>query len=141
MNEVNFREALEELLRRDTRYHRDAYLFVREALDFTQRQISKANKDEVRHVTGRELLGGIRDFALQQYGPMAALLLEQWGVRTCEDFGEIVFNMVEGHLLAKTENDSREDFKGIYNFEEAFRQPFLPSQAKSQVEKKETNQP
>src|SRR5262245_9858708 len=131
MHTSNFDETLDQVIQKDTRYHRDAYLFVREALDHTQKMVTKAGregaKEEIRHVSGRELLEGIRAFGLEQFGPMAAMLFEEWGVRRCEDFGEIVFNMVETHLLAKTKNDSREDFKGGYDFDEAFRQPFLPA--------------
>ncbi len=102
-------------------------MFVREALDYTQQKTSKVNQDRVRHVTGQELLAGIREHALAQFGPMARLLLQEWGVRNCEDFGELVFNMVEAGLLAKTDRDSRQDFQGGYDFEEAFRQPFIPA--------------
>jgi len=127
MQEASFEEGLEKIRARDPRYGRDAYLFVREALDHTQKTIVREAKGGVRHVTGQELLAGIRDLALTQFGPMAMTVLEEWGVRACEDFGEIVFNMVEGELLAKTENDSRADFAGGYDFFEAFRKPFLPS--------------
>ena len=127
MQAPNFEETLEKILQSDSRYRRHGYIFVREALDHTQKVLEKNGKDEVRHVTGQELLAGIRSYALQQYGPMALTVLNEWGVRTCADFGEIVFNMVESHLLAKTEKDSREDFKQGYDFEEAFRRPFLPS--------------
>jgi uncharacterized repeat protein (TIGR04138 family) len=127
MQAPNFEETVEKILQCDVRYQRNAYVFVREALDFTQKMIEKSGKEEVRHVTGQELLGGIRAYALQQYGPMALMILNEWGVRSCADFGEIVFNMVESHLLAKTEKDSREDFKAGYDFAEAFRRPFLPS--------------
>ena len=91
----------------------------------TQKSIAKSAR-RVRHVTGQELLGGIREFALQQFGPMAKTLLEEWGVRCCQDFGEIVFNMIEVGWLAKTEKDSRADFSGGYDFDEAFVKPFLP---------------
>ncbi len=126
MHELSFEEALPQILTKDPRYQRDAYLFVREALDFSQKNVAKEIKGQLRHITGQELLGGIREFALQQYGPMTMLLLEEWGIHNCADFGEIVFNMVEGNLLAKTETDSREDFKNGYEFFEAFRKPFLP---------------
>lgn len=126
MHEKSFEEVLEQIVVKDLRYTRDAYLFVREALDFTQKNVAKEAKGQMRHITGQELLGGIRDFALQQFGPMAMLVLEEWGVKRCEDFGEIVFNMVEANLLAKTETDSRDDFKGGYDFFETFRKPFLP---------------
>jgi uncharacterized repeat protein (TIGR04138 family) len=125
MQEVSFDEALAEIQAKDPRYHRDAYLFVREALDHTQKAITKDTR-RVRHVTGQELLAGIREFALAQFGPMTKTVLEEWSVRRCEDFGEIVFNMVEVGWLAKTEKDSRADFRNGYDFEESFVRPFLP---------------
>jgi uncharacterized repeat protein (TIGR04138 family) len=128
MHEATFEEGLELVLARDQRYQRDAYHFLREALDFTQKCIVKENRGQLRHVTGQELLAGVRDYALAQFGPMAITVLEEWGVKRCEDFGEIVFNMVEIGMLAKTEKDSREDFQGGYEFPEAFRKPFLPKE-------------
>jgi len=67
MQEVNFDEAVEQITTKDPRFARDAYLFVREALDFTQKLIGRENKGNVRHITGQELLDGIRQFALQQF--------------------------------------------------------------------------
>jgi uncharacterized repeat protein (TIGR04138 family) len=130
MHGINFDEELEKIVAKDARYTRDAYLFVREALDYTQKMIGKPAKDDApRHVSGQQLLEGIRDYALLQYGPMTLMLLGEWGIRRCEDFGELVFNMVENSLLAKTEEDSREDFKGGYDFTDAFCKPFLPKDA------------
>ena len=148
MHTANFDEAIDQIAKKDARYHRDAYHFVREALDYTQELLKKSGKGEprpavsteqliegrvegpVRHVSGQQLLDGIRAFALEQFGPMTLTVLEEWGVRRCEDFGELVFNMVENNLLAKTKKDSREDFKGGYEFEAAFRLPFLPAKAR-----------
>jgi len=127
MHTVNFEQTLEKMLQRDSRYNRNAYLFVREALDFTQKTVEKKAKDEVRHVSGQELLAGIRKYALEQFGPMAQMVFNQWGIHGCEDFGELVFNMVECNLLAKQTQDTREDFKNGYDFFEAFRRPFLPA--------------
>ena len=131
MQQVNFDEVLEKIVAVDKRYHRDAYIFVREALDHTQKIANRSKKTPAhiapRHVSGQELLGGIRDFALQQFGPMALTLLNEWGVTRCEDFGELVFNMVENRLLGKTDEDTRDDFKGGYDFVAAFKQPFLPA--------------
>lgn len=126
MQTFSFDEVLDRILKGDSRYHRDAYHFVREGLDHTQKMIGRSAKEDVRHVSGEELLSGIRDYALKHYGPMALTLLEEWGVRSCRDFGEIVFNMIESNLLAKTDNDSLDDFKEYFTFDEAFRQPFLP---------------
>jgi len=127
MQEVTFESTLALILAKDPRYQRDAYLFVKDALDHTQKLVIKENKGEVRHVTGQELLAGIREYALTQFGPMTKMVFEEWGIHRCEDFGEIVFNMVEIGLLGKTEQDSRADFANGYNFDEAFRKPFLPS--------------
>jgi uncharacterized repeat protein (TIGR04138 family) len=127
MHEATFEEGLELILAKDPRYRRDAYLFLREALDYTQKAIVKENRGQLRHVTGQELLAGIRDYALSQFGPMTATVFEDWGIRNCLDFGEVVFNMVEVGLLAKTDQDSRDDFQNGYDFEEAFRKPFLPA--------------
>ena len=128
MQEINFDEAVEQILAKDLRYTRDAYLFVREALDYTQKLVGKETRGQIRHVSGQELLDGIRRFALNQFGPMVVTVFEEWGVHNCRDFGEIVFNMVESSLLAKTERDTRGDFQNGYNFTEAFRKPFWPAQ-------------
>ena len=148
MQEVSFEQALEQIQAKDARYTRDAYLFVREALDHTQKRVNKSSRDArsgrnekqaegfpVRHVTGQELLDGIRIYALEQFGPMVPTVFEEWGLRSCSDFGEIVFNMVEIGLLAKTEKDSREDFRNGYDFDEAFRKPFLPESKQAPLNK------
>lgn len=127
MHEVSYEEVLDQILAKDPRYHRDVYLFLREALDYTQKQVGKGNGGKVRHVTGQELLDGIRRFALEQFGPMTLTVFDEWGVRKCADFGEIVFNLVESGLLAKTDTDSRADFAAGYDFNEAFRKPYLPA--------------
>ena len=126
MQEVIFDEALEQILAKDARYHRDAYHFLREALDYTQRNQPREPRAKIRHVTGQELLDGIRQFALAQFGPMAITVFEEWGIRNCRDFGNMVFNMVATHLLAKTDADSLADFESGYTFDGAFRKPFLP---------------
>jgi uncharacterized repeat protein (TIGR04138 family) len=136
MQEFNFDLKLEQILAKDSRYSREVYVFVREALDFTQklgRQPGQAINRQ--HVSGQELLNGIRQFALQQFGPMAITVLEEWGITRCSDFGEIVFNMIEFDLLAKTDKDSREDFQNGYDFNDAFRKPFLPENKPTETKK------
>jgi uncharacterized repeat protein (TIGR04138 family) len=138
MQPIDFDEALEKIVQRDARYDREAYRFVRDALDFTQQLLARGNERSSRsgrksakktpphHVTGPELLNGIRDHALQQFGPMVITVFDEWGIRATADFGEIVFNMVEACLLNKTAEDSRDDFKDVYSFKEVFEQPFRP---------------
>ena len=95
MQEVSFEDALEIITLKDPRFPREAYLFVREALDYTQRCLTKEREGCIRHVTGQELLAGIKNYAQTQFGPMAMTVLQEWGIHSCQDFGEIVFNMVE----------------------------------------------
>lgn len=121
--------AIDELLKKDSRYTREAYDFVREAVDFTQNAIRKANNNKPRHITGQELLAGVRTYALDQYGPMALMLLQTWGIHRCEDIGEIVFHLIEQNIFSKTDTDRREDFANGYDFDETFRKPFKPARA------------
>ncbi|MCS7048573.1 MAG: hypothetical protein NZ483_04680 [Verrucomicrobiae bacterium] len=126
MEKINFCERIEEIIRKDPRYDRDAYQFVREALDFTLKMVRAKGKQRTRHVTGQELLEGLRQYGLQQFGPMTKTVLNYWGIQRCEDFADIVFNMVDAGILGKTEQDSRDDFKGGYDFDEAFVKPYQP---------------
>ena len=129
MSKQSFDEAIDEIVRRDSRYASDAYLFVREGLDFTVKMLKKNSHGTPaqRHVSGQELLDGLRQYALEQFGPMAKTVLAHWGIQKCQDFGDIVFNMVEKSILGKTEQDRREDFKSGYSFDEAFVKPYLPT--------------
>ena len=111
-----FFEIVEALCDRDTRYKPDSYEFVMHALQFTQKKLKRPG-----HVAGRELLDGIRQYALKAYGPMARTVLEYWGIHTTEDFGNIVFNMIAAKLFSKTEDDTIDDFKDVYQFESAFK--------------------
>ena len=121
MNNPTLYELLEPVLKKDDRYKPDAYVFVREGLDHTVKQL-----DQLRHVSGQELLEGMREYALKEYGPVAKRVLGEWGITECIDFGNIVFNLVDEGLLGKTEEDSIEDFMGGYDFHEAFILPFRP---------------
>ena len=112
-------ELLDAILAGDPRYARDAYVFVSEALGYTVQRAARSG-----HVSGRELCEGLSEFALRQFGRLARTVLESWGIRSSEDIGEIVFNMVEVGLLRKTEEDSREDFAGVLDFDEAFDRGF-----------------
>jgi uncharacterized repeat protein (TIGR04138 family) len=126
MHEISFEKALDQVCTKDSRYARDAYLFLREGLDHTRKLIAKDGRGRRRHVTGQELLSGIREVAINQFGPMTLTVLHEWGVHKCRDFGEMVFNLIDAGWLAKTKEDSLADFEGGFNFDEAFRQPFLP---------------
>lgn len=111
----NLLETVEKIIQRDGRYKIEAYSFVLEALNYTVHKLK-----EPRHVRGGELLEGIKEYAKAQFGPMARTVFEHWGVTSTEDFGHIVFSLVDAKLLGKTEQDSIEDFKSGYDFKEVF---------------------
>jgi uncharacterized repeat protein (TIGR04138 family) len=131
------------LLREDTRFRPDAYLFVWEALNFAQEEMKmgkKAPSEPVadpaeeepepepkgphRHVTGQDLCQAIRHYALRQYGYMAKTVLNSWGLYSTGDFGEIVYNLIRIGRMRKTKDDRREDFDEQYDFQTAFQEDF-----------------
>ena len=122
MKNPNIEDLLEPILTRDDRYTAEAYFFIRDALDHTVRQL-----ETPRHISGQELLDGIRKYALGQFGPVTQRVLSEWGINECIDFGHIVFNLVNEGLLGKTDEDSINDFSGGYDFTEAFVHPFRPT--------------
>src|SRR6201997_1823796 len=129
MQKIGFAEALDSIVASDPRYQRDAYVFLRDALDFTTKQQKKIKGVSVRHVTGPELLDGVRRYALKEFGPMVITVFGSWGIHSCEDIGNMVFNLIGAGIFGKTKEDSIEDFKNVYDFEEAFVKPFAPAKA------------
>jgi uncharacterized repeat protein (TIGR04138 family) len=130
MQNPDFSEIVTLICKEDSRFDRRAYDFVRLGLDHTVKDLRKkdsARAEKSRHVTGPELLLGLRAYALDQFGPLAKTVLNSWGVRRCRDFGDIVFNLIEYNVFSKTENDRREDFSDIFEFDEAFVKPFQPA--------------
>ena len=125
MQHNQFEHAVTAILDREQRFQPGAYFLIREALDFTVDRLSKESTAEKRHVSGPELLHGFRDYVLQEYGPMGATLLEDWGITKCRHVGEIVFLFIEHGVFGKQDSDTLEDFDEVFNFEEAFRSPFL----------------
>jgi uncharacterized repeat protein (TIGR04138 family) len=127
MQKIGFAEALDSIVASDPRYQRDAYAFLRDALDFTTKQQKKVKGVSVRHVTGPELLDGVRQYALKEFGPLVMTVFDSWGIHSCEDIGNMVFNLIGAGVFGKTEEDSIEDFKNVYDFGEAFMKPFAPA--------------
>lgn len=129
MQDLEFSEIVELICKEDPRFDRKAYTFVRQGLDHTVKELRKRQPERTaksQHVTGPELLLGIRDYALEQFGPLTKTVLNAWGVQRCSDFGDIVFNLIEYNVFSKTESDRREDFGEVYDFEAAFVKPFAP---------------
>lgn len=109
-------------------YPLEAFVFVQRGLDYTVRSTHGELADDAdvdpedsgRHVTGRQLCHGLRDFAVEQYGLMSRSVLGRWGIVRCEDFGKIVFAMVEAGMMRQTDDDRFDDFVGVFDFREAF---------------------
>ena len=130
----DFAEIVGLICKEDTRFDRKAYDFIRLGLDHTVKELknkeSSSRAGRSRHVSGPELLEGLRVYALEQFGPLTKTVLESWGIRRCADFGDIVFNLIEYNVFSKTENDRKEDFSDLYTFEDAFVKPFLPAKSR-----------
>ena len=126
MQKIGFAEALDSIVASDPRYQRESYIFLRDALDFTTKQQKKVKGTTVRHVSGPELLEGVRQYALKEFGPMVVTVFDSWGIRSTEDVGHMVFNLIGAGIFGKTDEDSIEDFKNIFDFQEAFVKPFAP---------------
>ncbi|HEV3118502.1 MAG TPA: Minf_1886 family protein [Gemmataceae bacterium] len=121
---TSYQTRIGDLVERDPRYSYEAYEFVFAALSHTQRVLGRLPvKGEVPetqyHVSGRELVEGIRDLAVREFGLMARVVFRMWGITRTADFGEMVFNLVSEGLMSKTDQDSREDFHDIFDFDQA----------------------
>jgi uncharacterized repeat protein (TIGR04138 family) len=119
---------LDEIVRKDPRYAYEAYEFVFVALAHAQKLLGRvpptSGADQEHHVRGPELLAGVRDLALQEFGLMARTVFRMWGINATADFGEIVFNLIEAGLMSKTDEDARLDFHDVYDLDEALVQGY-----------------
>ena len=115
---------LKQLARSDGRFEPAAFKFVHEGLGYTINQFSDTPQVQPRHVSGDELCNGLRDKALKQWGRLAKMVLNNWGVKTTHDFGEIVYLMIENKWMSANPNDTIDDFNDVYDFETAFESQF-----------------
>jgi uncharacterized repeat protein (TIGR04138 family) len=124
--------GLAEVVRKDPRYAYEAYEFVFAALHHTQKLLGRQPREQPteetaelhHHVSGKELLQGIRELALREFGLMARTVFRIWGIQRTDDFGEIVFNLVESNLMSKTTEDCREDFQAVFDLDKALVQDY-----------------
>ena len=138
MVERSFQQEIEAICIKDPRYAADAYYFLRESLDYTSKALAREQRasNQPRHVTGQELCQGVREYALQEFGPLASLVLTTWGLHTTADIGEIVYNLIETGKLGKSEQDRKSDFTSVYDFEDAFVKPYAIDQPLTPVRSK-----
>lgn len=127
MSVKSLQKIYRQIRKQDPRYDIGAYAMMEQALDFAlKRRLEENPLLENRHIRGGELCHGVKDYLLQQYGPMAFTLLRQWGLSQTADFGEIVFHLAEFGVFSVTGEDKIEDFSDVFDFEDAFRKPYLP---------------
>jgi len=109
------RSEIEKIIEEDPRYREEAYLFVLKAVEWVIDELPSP-----RHVSAWELLDGIRRYAIEKFGPMAKEVFNFWGIKKTDDFGYIVYNLIDHNLLRKSEEDRLEDFFGVYDFKDVF---------------------
>ena len=134
-------QAMRKLLKEDSRYKYEAYQFIREALQFAHENLPEMtrvvadepySKTRPRHITGQQLCEACRQYAIDQYGYLARLVLSSWGINSTSDFGEIVYNLIRIEQMRKSDSDRREDFDDVYSFDGAFEPDFaLPRSSDS----------
>ena len=116
---------LAEVVRGDPRYAYEAYEFIDRALQHTQKMLGRQRTPDIGpgdprlHVSGRELLEGARALALAEFGLLARTVFTQWGIHRTDDFGCIVFNLIEAGLMSRSNDDTLDDFRGVYDFAQA----------------------
>ena len=127
MKDHAFLLTIQKILDKDSRFHPEAYSFINDAVIYTVSQINTQKERSERHISGFQLLEGIKDFAVSQFGPMAYEVLSSWGLKDSLSIGYVVFNMVDHQLLGKSENDSISDFDNAFDLKEELLKPFQPS--------------
>ncbi|MEO6055132.1 MAG: Minf_1886 family protein [Chthoniobacterales bacterium] len=123
---MSFHEALDLILREDHRYHKDAYACVRDALESALKHRKKSAKEVQRHVSAAELLEAFQHHALKEFGPMTVAVLDYWGIKSTDDIGSVVFNLINAGILGKTDEDTQDAFRNGFDFQEVFVKPYLP---------------
>jgi uncharacterized repeat protein (TIGR04138 family) len=126
IEEDSFEDTVEQIVARNDRYDRKAYLFVRDSLRLTVESAIKGGHPS--DVQATDVLNGLRESAVEQFGPMAKFVLEEWGIHSCQDFGEILFNLAEAGFLANSAKGCRTAFGNGFDFDTALRKPFLPQE-------------
>lgn len=120
-------DVYRSLALRDGRYSPEAFRFLNEALQVAVRLAGKEEQeDQDRHVTGQQILEGMRELARERFGPLAAQVWRSWGIRSTRDWGEIVFLLVDAKQLRRQESDTKEDFAEDFDFDEVFVREYRP---------------
>ncbi len=128
--QYSFEDAVEAIVARHPEYKAEAYGFMRQALDAASEHFHKCPSSP--HLSAEELYLGACAFALDEYGPLARLVLARWGITSSKDFGAIVYNLIEAGIFGKQEGDTREQFDSLQSLAELLDAPYvLPEVASS----------
>lgn len=136
MRKRDFTTIVEEIVEKDSRYLKESYYFVRDGLEYTLKTMGKQKHQKIEQLSGKQILEGLKDYALKEFGPMSKLVLNEWGVKSCRDFGQMIKNMDLYGLLGKTDMGDMKDFQKGYSFTAAFVKPFLPIRSKTAQKEK-----
>ena len=131
MNPDTYEDIVDRIYEADNRFDPEAYYFLRDAIDRTAQKLGRTGPHaENHHVTGRELSEGFRDCMLEDFGPMASVVAEEWGIGQSEDIGAMVYNLIEAGAFGKAPNDRRTDFNGLFDLIDDLEAPYLPNALK-----------
>lgn len=129
MNEQSFEDAVCRICEKGADYDAEAFYFLREGLARASEKAAGESDGARRHVSGRELCEALRDHALAEFGPLALLVLTQWGIYETADFGRMVYALIAEGVFGKNAGDKQSDFDNVYDFEEVFAKPWEPPAA------------
>lgn len=129
MIDAKFIKTVNDIIVEDPRFDAEAYNFISNAVVYTSQKVKDEESNMQRHISGQELLEGIKDFAVEEYGPIAPEVLRHWGLTDSKSIGEVVFNMVNKNLLGSTNEDSIDDFIDSYDIDQKFSERFKPKKA------------
>jgi len=125
-------DAIQSIALKDKRYDIGAYYFLKDALDFTVKKAAEENNGEHRHVSAKELAEGFRDYAIEQFGPMASTMMSEWRITETIDIGNMVFLLIKEGVFGKQDSDTLEEFSNIFPLSKHLDAPFIPSQKNRQ---------
>jgi len=115
-------KSMQQVIIDDGRYPPEAFAFLHEGLNRAVQEVyrGQAGSEGQHHVSGQQLCRALRDLAIERWGLMAQAVLAKWNVRRTIDFGNMVYLLIENQYMRKTDEDSLEHFRGVYDFDKAF---------------------
>ena len=131
MSDDFFKQGVRLIMEDDDTYPPEAYEFIRQSVSYAQRK--KSQHEESNQVSTAELVLEIKNYALKEYGPMAFYLLKKWSIDSTDDFGNIIYNLIEYKIFGEGDHDQRQDFNNAYNFHDVFMKPYKAKLAKFDI--------